>query len=342
MAASNGKALFVLGSSHRTASLEVRERLALDSSRAQKLANELRDAEQVDECLILNTCNRVEIYGVTRHQELKVPLLEQLSGIHGLPISELESHIYWMTDEEAIRHAFEVASGLDSQMVGENEILGQLKEAYAKASDERYTGRVLNRVFQKSFQAAKWVRTHTGVSKGQVSIGNIATELATRVCGNLVDTQVVLLGTGEVGEKTTQALASRGAERIIVVGRNLMRARSLADQFTGAVSNFEKLPQLLAHADVVIGATSAPEPIITRELLKPIMDERMTRPLIAIDTALPRDIDGDIEALENVYLYNLDHLAQIANENLKAREREVETAKENILERAKRLWQSLH
>ncbi|WP_309398978.1 glutamyl-tRNA reductase [Cerasicoccus maritimus] len=341
MPTNNGKALFVLGSSHRTASIEVRERLALDAARAELLAEHLRHQDTVEECLILNTCNRVEIYGVTDAANLKPELLQQLSSLHGMPVSELDNHSFWLTDEDAVRHAFEVASGLDSQMVGENEILGQLKAAYARASDQQYTGRVLNRVFQKSFQTAKWVRTNTGVSKGQVSIGNIATELALRVCGELADVNVVLMGSGEVGEKTTQALVSRGARRIVVAGRNLERARALADQFTGAAATLDKLPELLKTADIVIGATSAPEPLITRDLLKPIMKLRAVQPLIAIDTALPRDIAQDIDKVNNVYLYNLDHLAQIANENLRAREAEVASAKQSILERAKRLWEGL-
>ncbi|MGE9295583.1 MAG: glutamyl-tRNA reductase [Puniceicoccales bacterium] len=341
MPENNGISLFVLGSSHRTASLEVRERLALAPERAQHLAEELRSRRAVDECLILNTCNRVEIYGVAKAGELKQSLLAQLSALHGVPAHELENHSYWLTGEDAVRHAFEVAAGLDSQMVGENEILGQLKEAYASASERNQTGRTLNRVFQKSFQAAKWVRTHTGVSKGQVSIGNIATELAVRVCGDLAEAHVVLLGSGEVGEKTTQALVSRGAERIIVAGRNIVNARALADQFLGAATGLDKIPQLLAHADIVIGATSSPHPLVTAELLAPIMADRPERPLIAIDTALPRDIAGDVDDLENVYLYNLDHLADIANENLRAREAEVATAKENLLERARKLWEHL-
>ncbi|WP_309386956.1 glutamyl-tRNA reductase [Cerasicoccus frondis] len=341
MPTNHGKALFVLGSSHRTASIEIRERLALDTVRADQLARLLRGQQSVEECLILNTCNRVEIYGVADGPDLKPALLAELSALHGVPVSELDNHSFWLTGEDAVRHAFEVASGLDSQMVGENEILGQLKAAYAQASDLHYTGRVLNRVFQKSFQAAKWVRTNTGVSKGQVSIGNIATELAIRVCGDLTDVNVVLMGSGEVGEKTTQALVSRGAGRIVVAGRNLDRARALADQFTGAAASLDRLPELLKTADIVIGATSAPEPLITRELLKPIMKQRPVQPLIAIDTALPRDIEQAVDEVNNVYLYNLDHLAQIANENLRAREAEVAAARQSILERAKRLWESL-
>lgn len=336
-----GPAIFVLGSSHRTASIEVRERIALDPATARELVQRWRREQALAECLILNTCNRVEIYGVASEAETKSTLLGQLAALHGMPASELEAHSFYLTGEDAVRHAFEVAAGLDSQMVGENEILGQLKEAYAEASDERHTGRVLNQVFQKSFQAAKWVRTNTGVSKGQVSIGNIATELAVRVCGDLAEANVVLLGNGEVGEKTTQALVSRGARRIIVAGRNLDHARALADQFTGAAATLDKLPELLKQADIVIGATSSPAPLITSSLLEPIMNDRPVQPLIAIDTALPRDIEPGVEDLNNVYLYNLDHLAQIANENLRAREAEVATARESLLERASRLWEGI-
>lgn len=337
----NGPALFVLGSSHRTASIDVRERLALDEAHARLLIEQLRGQRAVEECLILNTCNRVEIYGVARTNEPKSALLGQLANLHGMPANELEQFSFFLTGEDAVRHVFEVAAGLDSQMVGENEILGQLKDAYARASAERHTGRVLNQVFQKSFQAAKWVRTHTGVAKGQISIGNIATELAARVCGELAEASVLLLGNGEVGEKTTQALASRGAERIVVAGRNLDKARALADQFTGAAATLDKLPHLLENADIVIGATSSPQPLITAAQLKPIMQRRPVQPLIAIDTALPRDIEASVGEIANVYLYNLDHLAEIANENLRAREAEVSTARQSLLERARRLWEAL-
>jgi len=341
MMPTNGPAIFVLGSSHRTASIDVRERLALDAYRAEKLVDELRRDCAVNECLVLNTCNRVEIYGVTGNGEPKAELLGRLAALHGIPAKELEAHSFFLEGEDAVCHAFEVAAGLDSQMVGENEILGQLKDAYARASDQRQTGRVLNRVFQKSFQAAKWVRTNTGVSKGQVSIGNIATELALRVTGDLAEANVVLLGNGEVGEKTTQALVSRGAERIVVAGRNLDHARALADQFTGAAASLDKLPHLLESADILIGATASPEPIVTRALLEPLMDRRPVQPLIAIDTALPRDIEASVEDISNVYLYNLDHLAEIANENLRARQAEVDTARESLIERARRLWEGL-
>jgi glutamyl-tRNA reductase len=333
--------LFLLGSSHRTAPLEVRESFALNADSAQALYTSLKEQAGLSECLILNTCNRVEIYGVANGPESRTRLEESLSRSHGFDTAAFVRHGFWLTGEEVVRHAFEVAAGLDSQMVGETEILGQIKSSYAGAAATASTGPILNRLFQKSFQAAKWARTHTGISRGQVSIGNVAAELAQRVCGELQEISVLLVGTGEVAEKTVQALVSRGASRVTVAGRNLIKARQLADSFQGPCMSVADVPRVLTFHDIVICSTASPEPLLRKDQVAPALRQRPTRPLFAIDLALPRDIEPAVGKLSNVYLYNLDDLAAIANENLKARQAEVEKARHALVERATHLWAHL-
>jgi len=333
--------LFLLGSSHQTAPIEVRESFALGAESAQKLYSQLKTAPGLNECLILNTCNRVEIYGVAGTDNTREQLEKSLGETDGFNVQAFLQHGFWLTDEEVVRHAFEVAAGLDSQMLGETEILGQVKSSYAGAAELAATGPVLNRIFQKSFQAAKWARTHTGIGRGQVSIGNVATDLAQRVCGDLAEVSVLLIGTGEVAEKTTQALVSRGVKHVTVAGRNLINARRLADEFGGPCISIADAPRVLGYHDVVICSTASTEPILKKEEVKPAIKERPTRPLFLIDLALPRDIEAGVGKLSNVYLYNLDDLADIANDNLKAREAEVERARHAIVERAQRVWAAI-
>ncbi|MBC2593979.1 glutamyl-tRNA reductase [Ruficoccus amylovorans] len=341
MPAADQPQLFLLGSSHRTAPLAVRETFALNTDSAHALYGHLKQQAGLSECLILNTCNRVEIYGVGSDAGSRSRLEESLRMAHGFDTSAFLQHGFWLTGEEVVRHAFEVAAGLDSQIVGETEILGQIKNSYAGASASAATGPILNRLFQKSFQAAKWARTHTGIGRGQVSIGNVAAELAQRVCGDLREISVLLVGTGEVAEKTVQALVSRGACRVTVAGRNLIKARELADIFQGPCMSVADVPRVLTFHDIVICSTASEEPILRKDAVAPALRQRPTRPLFAIDLALPRDIEDAIAELSNIYLYNLDDLAAIANENLKARQAEVEKARHGLLERATRLWSHL-
>ncbi len=339
MANDRQPSLFVLGTSHHSTPLEVRECFALTPEVTRSLYKDLKAGGTVDECLILNTCNRVEIYGVADEADCRNTLRESLSR-HQSPegAQAFMQHSFWKTGEEAVRHAFELTSGLDSQMVGETEILGQVKNAYGEAMAHATTGPVLNRVFQKSFQAAKWIRTHTAIGKGQVSIGNVATELAMRVCGELSESSVLLIGTGEVGEKTAQALLGRGAGQITVASRNPLNARRIADQLHGAIIAFNDVPRLLQYFDIVICSTSAPGTILSSQEIAPVIKQRSTRPLFLIDLAVPRDIDPAAGKLTNVYLYNVDDLATIANENLKARMAEMEHCRKALSQKAAAVW----
>lgn len=333
--------LVVLGSSHHSAPLEVREGFALSADAVKTLYQRILRDSDMRECLILNTCNRVEIYAVPEQHGNREQLKRILCDQRNIPGETFDRHTFWKTDLEAITHSFAVASGLDSQMVGETEILGQVKNAYAEAALYSATGSVLHRVFQKSFQAAKWVRTHTGVGKGQISIGNIAAELARRVCGELSESSILLIGAGEVGEKTAQALHGRGARQFIIAGRNLLNARKLAQKLGGAVTDLQALDSLLPYSDILLFSTAAEEPLLRAEQVRRVMRQRPARPLFIIDLAMPRDVEADAGKVNNTYLYNLDDLARLANENMSVRLREVEQARENLARRAEHLWHTM-
>jgi len=336
------QSLFVLGSSHHEAPLEVRERFALSGAQTLELQAQLSEDPGIRECLVLSTCNRLEIYGIASDKDgFEEHLRDKLCATKGIERELFDRHSFWHTNLNVLQHAFEVSAGLDSQMVGETEILGQMKAAYVQAKEANATGTVLNRLFEKSFQAAKSARTQTGITRGQISIGNVAVDLASRIFGKLDKSRVLLLGSGEVGEKTAQALKSRGVADIAVSSRTYDNAHRLAHEFKGAAIDFEDFVSQLHHFDIVIGSTSAPGSLLSKEVVHAAMRTRPEQPLFLIDLAMPRDIDPTVEALENIYLYNLDDLSKIANENLAARRAEIERARDILKAHAWNLWLQL-
>lgn len=335
------QSLFVLGSSHHQAPLEVRERFSLTAEQAQSLQKKIFADKDIRECLIVNTCNRLEIYGLATKPDIEQRIRDLLCQEHGLSRELFDAHSFWHTNLEALQHALEVCTGLDSQMVGETDILGQMKAAYASARDAGCTSTVLNRLFEKSFQAAKSARSQTAITRGQISIGNVAVDLASRIFGKLNDSRVLLLGSGEVSEKTAQALKSRGVADITVSSRTFENAHKLAHQLGGAAIEFGDFEAQLVHFDIIICSTAAPSVILSRENLSPALKQRPERPCFLIDLAMPRDIAPDVEKLENVYLYNLDDLSSIANENLEQRRAEIDQAREILKRHAWTLWLQL-
>lgn len=330
--------LFLLGASHRTASLAVREKLSLDETRATALAARLRAMPGVKEFTLLNTCNRVELYGVALTPDTLDALHGALCETTGCTPEELNGAGFTRHNHEAIAHLFSVASGLDSQIVGETEILGQVKQAYDAALAAHSTGPVLNRVFQKTFQAAKHIRTNTGIGAGQISIATVAVDLAGRIFGELTTTKILVVGAGDIGLKTAQAFQSRGAASITVASRTLSNAEAAAAQTGGWAASLADLPELLAAADIVASSTSAPGFVLTKELVAAAMKRRAARPLFLVDLALPRDVDPATAALANVFVYNLDDLAKIAEANLAQREAEVARCRAILAERTAALW----
>ena len=331
---------FLLGATHHRAPLAVREKLALDDAGVAALHAELA-AAGVRELAVLNTCNRVEFYGVADAPAHVAHVEAAFCARQKFSRDEFAAFRLSLGGLEAVRHLFEVAAGLDSQMLGETEIFGQVKAAYASAQARGATGPVLNRVFQKAFQAAKHVRTHTAITAGQVSVANVAVDLALNIFGDLAQAHVLLLGAGDIGEKTAKAFQSRGAATLTVASRRLERAMELATQLGASALPFGQHEARLAEFDIVVGSTAAPDAVVLTGAVAAAMRRRPTRPLLCIDLALPRDIETGVAEIENVFLYNLDDLAKIAEQNRAARAAEVSHAREILTAKAEALWRQV-
>ena len=330
--------LLLLGVSHQTAPMAVREKLTFDPARAAALAERLRGLPGIREFALLNTCNRIELYSVTANSDASDSLRQVLSEITGCDPELLEDVVVPRQNHEAITHLFEVASGLDSQIVGEAEILGQVKDAYDRALSVKSTGPVLNRLFQKTFQAAKHIRSNTAIGEGQISIATVAVDLAGKIFGDLAPVKVLVVGAGEIGLKTVQAFQSRGARSITVASRTLSRAEEMAAAAGGWAASMADLPEILADSDIVASSTSAPHAVITKTMAEAAMKRRRSRPLFLVDLALPRDIEPEAAQIGDVYVYNLDDLAQIAESNLARRRAEVAKCRAILADRTAQLW----
>jgi len=333
--------LFLLGASHQTAPLELREKLALAGDKLAALHGELQSLAGLSEFAVLNTCNRVEIYGVAAQAEAVARLQAALCALNQMDATVFEQIRIELHDRPAIQHLLEVAAGIDSQMVGETEILGQVKDAYAAAHTRGTTGPVLNRVFQKTFQAAKHVRTHTAIGEGQISVASVAVDLAVKIFGDLRRCRVLVLGAGEIGEKTARAFKSRAVGEMAVTSRRLQRAEDLARAFATRAIPFERVAETLPDFDIAVCSTAAPQAVVTRAMAASAMRRRAVRPLFLIDLAMPRNIDPGVADLPNVFLYNLDDLAKIAEENLALRQAETERVRALLAEKAEALWRQV-
>jgi glutamyl-tRNA reductase len=324
--------LFVAGISYKTAPVAVRERLAVPAGRLRCCGCRLKVRGQLEEVVIVSTCNRVEIYGVARNLvEGAEVLFHELAGAD----VDLSGFLYFKKGQEAVEHLFAVASGLDSMVIGETEITGQIKQAYQAAQEARLTGRVTNRLFQTALQAVKEIRTQTGIGRGSTSVGSVAVELAERIFDrDLSGRTVMIIGAGKMGEACVRHLAKKAAKAVLVVNRSLERAAGLAGEIGGRALSFEQLPEALKQADIVVSSTGCPHTILNRKDLAPIMSVRRNRPLFLVDIAVPRDIDADVQDLANVYLYNVDHLEAIVRENVRLREQELARCQAIIAERA--------
>jgi glutamyl-tRNA reductase len=319
--------LFLLGVSHRTAPVEVRERLDFASRGLDHALAALAARQGPSETVVVSTCNRAEVYAACEDvAAAREDLLGFLCEYHSLEHGAVAPHLYEKADGAAAQHLFRVAAGLDSLVVGEPQILGQVKDAYAAAADLRTAGPVLNKVFPWSFTVGKRVRTETALSEGAVSVSFAATSLARKIFGELRGRTVLVVGAGEMGKLTAQHLRSQGVERMIITSRTLAHASALADAIGGTALPWDELPSALGAADIVITATGATLPIFTRSQVDAAMRHRRSRPLFLIDIALPRDVDPAVGDLEAVFLYDLDDLRAIVEENLSRRASEVARA----------------
>ena len=336
------KTLFLLAVTHKTASLYLREKMAVGADARGLFYNRLKALRVVEESLVLNTCNRFEIYGVAPENiDIHRSLRALLSTFFDIPIATFSRKLYWLKGAEVVRHLFAVGAGLESQVVGETEILGQVKTAYSQACEYGTVGKTLNPIFQKSFQAAKWARTHTEIGNGKVSIGSVAVDLAQRIFGDLRDSHTLVIGAGDIAGRTLEALKDRGAGTLTVASRRYNRAKALAHQVGAAAVDFQDFPSLLPHCDILICGVTTVVPLLSRTDFEAILEQRPDQPLFVIDLAVPRNIDPDAAQLQNVYLYNLDDLTSIARSNLKNRQDAAEHCRRDLYPKAENVWKQV-
>jgi len=333
--------LFLVGANHHTTPIELREKLALTADKMDRFCGSLGRLRGLREYAVLNTCNRVEFYGVAEDEATLLELETEFCTFQGFSREEFGSIRQQAVGVHVVQHLVEVASGLDSQMLGETEILGQVKAAYAAAQQRQSVGPILNRLFQKSFQHAKYIRTNTAITEGQVSVANVAVDLAQKIYGELSKTRILLIGAGDIGEKTAKAFQSRGAASLTVASRTMERAMQVAQTLGAAALPFEHASNRLFEYDVVVCSTAAPIAVVTEPEVQAAMKKRRAQPLFFIDLALPRDVDPAVRELQNVFVYNLDDLAKIAEENRAARAVEVSRARDLLKEKAEALWKQV-
>ena len=342
--------LITLGLNHKTTPLELRERLAFTPQNLREALNSLIKVNGVTEAAILSTCNRTELYCVLHsdnpvdegsHNHADQRLIEWFSGFHGLEPSALEHHLYIHDHKQSIRHAMEVASGLDSMVLGEPQITGQMKQAYIIASHEGTVGQLLGKLFQHAFSVAKQVRTDTAIGSSPVSVAFAATSLARQIFGDLNDSTALMIGAGETIELAARHLQSQHIKKIIVANRSLERAQLLAEEFDGEAINLQHIGDHLHRADIVIASTASPLPVLGKGTVERALKKRKHAPIFMVDLAVPRDIEPEVNSLDDVYLYSVDDLQQVINENLQNRQQAAEQAHEIIDEKVEHYldWQ---
>ncbi len=316
-----GKTIVLLGVNHKTTPLAVREKLALSGGYDLPL-EKLGEIEEVSEYYLLSTCNRVEtIFTCADVVSARRKVMDTLFG-ENIAGEELDQYIYTYQGNEAVRHLFTVASSLDSMIIGESQILGQIKEAYRHATQQKSSGLILNKLLHKSFSVAKRVRTETRIGASAVSISYAAVELARKIFGNLQGKKIMLIGAGEMAELAAEHLMGQGIAQVIVANRTLERAVNLARCFNGQAASLEELLDQLEVVDIVVSSTGSPDLVLRVDEVRMVMRRRRNRPLFLIDIAVPRDLDNRINELDNVYLYNIDDLKNVVEKNKTERDRE--------------------
>ena len=317
--------LFCVGLSHHNADVQTRESFVGHTE-----TDRILRSCGCNEALLLSTCNRVEVYAAAENFIPTEQIVRCLARTHTVDVDRPLEVFYRYEAADCVRHLFRVASGLDSMVVGETEILGQAKKAYEAARMAGAAGRYLHRLFQRAFRVAKHVRTHTEITRGAVSVGSVAVELAQKIFGNLTKCKVLVLGAGETSERTVRALISRGVSDLRVSNRSPARAQALASAVSGRAIPFEYWAAQCGEIDILITSTSSEVPLLCREELGPILRHRIDRPLFIIDIAVPRDVTPDVNSLDGVYLYDIDSLQSIAEQSIATRRQQVAAAEEII------------
>jgi glutamyl-tRNA reductase len=305
--------------SHRSAPVEVRERVAFPPCAGRSFLRRLKDEGVVSEAVLLSTCNRTEVYAVVDDEGARAPVLDLLAEDRGVERASLEQDTYWLTDAEAVRHLYRVASSLDSMVVGEGQILGQVREAYRAATEEHCAGQILNRLFHTSLRVGKKVRSETGIGDSSLSVPRVAVKLAEEVFGDLAGRQALVLGAGDMSELVVKHLKDRGVADLLIANRTPQRASLLAERVGGRAVAFDALVAELPEVDVVVSSTGSGEWVVQSETVAGALALR-SEPLFFIDIAVPRDIDPVVQTLERVYLYDIDDLQAVVERNAEGRQ----------------------
>jgi len=315
--------IVLLGINHKTAPIEVRECIAFSEDESKSALHSLQRKSFIKEALLFSTCNRVEILLVTNNKTRAVEETKEfIAEFNKIPLEKFEDALYIHEGDDAVRHVFRVASSLDSMVVGEPQILGQVKEAYRIATDEKTSRVILNRLLHRTFFVAKRIRSETGIGGSAVSISYAAVELARKIFGVLADKTVMLIGAGEMAELAVEHLIRNNAVKVWVANRTFEKGVELAKQFNGQAIRFEEIPESLKTVDIIISSTGAPDYVIQRAQVKGVLRKRKNRPLFFIDIAVPRDIDPEINRLNNSYVYDIDDLKGVIDENIEDRRKE--------------------
>lgn len=325
--------ILVVGLNHRTADVDVREKLAFNGPKLEEGLLRIKELPAIEEAIILSTCNRVEIYAdVKGHEDASETLTTFLSEFHNLDRTALKKSLYFLKDEDAVRHIFRVSASLDSMVVGEPQILGQMKDAFDFALQKKTTGMLLNRLMKKAISVAKRIRTETKIAENAVSISFAAVELARKIFTDLSEKSFMLLGAGDMAELAARHMMNFNVREVIVVNRTFERGCELANEFNGRAVRFEDFLKEMVHADIIICSTNAPSYVLRREDMQRVMKERRNKPVFIIDISVPRNIDPEINNIDNVYLYDVDDLQGVVEENIMERRKEAEMAEAIIRE----------
>ncbi|MEE8330060.1 MAG: glutamyl-tRNA reductase [Thermodesulfovibrionia bacterium] len=319
--------ILAIGLNHTTASIDIREKAAFDGSKLGEAIEILKTSPLIKESLILSTCNRVEIYAIVKDLDSGIENIKKfLSDFHKVPREPLDNTLYEYSNRKALKHIFRVASSLDSMIVGEPQILGQMKDAFDFALKRKSTSVILNKLMKKTISVAKRVRTETKVGESAVSISFAAVELAKKIFDNLATETVMLIGAGEMAELAARHLINNGVKNVLVTNRTYQRAEELAREFSGRTVEFDKFLYELIHTDIVICSTGAPNYVILKEHMHKVMKDRKNRPMFIIDISVPRNIDPQINDIDNIYLYDIDDLQGVISINIQERNKEAEKA----------------
>ncbi len=330
--------LVAVGLSHHTAPVEVRERVSMDDATVRRTLERLRTGHVLDEAMLLSTCNRMELYGTVRDEEGLRDFFGEFRGPQG---ERLDPYLYWYHDRDAVYHLFKVASSLDSLVLGEPQILGQVKEAVRLAEAETSLGRVLHPLARRTLSVAKRVRSETDIGKSRVGIGNAGVDLAMQIFGSLEGKRAMLVGVGEMGRQVAQALMTAGLDELLIANRTFERSLEFAEETGATPVPYERLEDYLARADIVLAATGAQHPIITADMVRRSLRQRRYHTVFLIDLSVPRNIDAAVDELEEAYLFNIDDLSKVVEEGRALREAAAAAAEQMVAEEADRFLESL-